>query len=228
MDWNNLSESPVWDDSLGFGGDGNASLFGPLPTTKSYPRQSCCVTSGPFGSLQVMNGLDAPVPHCLSRRFFHYETQKFGKLSGLHLAPEMISELQTSENYDDLRNSTEYMVHNGIHFGVGGDFERWSSANGKIKRPKTACAPAVSLADKEIHNLDPIFYLHHAQIDRLWWMWQKKWPQRQYEYYGKIEKEIDRPASLQDILSFGGLGSNVTVEDGMLTENGQLCYTYQS
>ena len=43
-------------------------------------------------------------------------------------------------------------MHNGIHGWVGGDMVRMSSPN------------------------DPIFFMHHAQIDRIWAIWVRQHP----------------------------------------------------
>ncbi len=51
------------------------------------------------------------------------------------------------------QNSVESLPHNAIHVDVGGD-----TVNGWMINPDTAA-------------LDPIFWLHHANIDRLWSVW---------------------------------------------------------
>ena len=47
-------------------------------------------------------------------------------------------------------------------------------------------------------NTDPIFYLHHAQLDRLWWIWQQDKLERAHEY-GGVDKRLHE-ASLEDEL----------------------------
>lgn len=82
---------------------------------------------------------------------------------------------------------------------------------------------------------DPVFYLHHTQIDRLWWIWQQKDPeQRLYEYHGpnlsQGHKHADSvggsTASLNDVLPYEPLSRNITVRDIMSTETQRLCYRY--
>jgi tyrosinase len=58
--------------------------------------------------------------------------------------------------------------HNSIHLAVGGfevpnqgDFDILKGANGDMGENDTA-------------GLDPIFYFHHAFVDRVFWLWQKK------------------------------------------------------
>lgn len=57
--------------------------------------------------------------------------------------------------------------HNSIHLAVGGfeikgyDASKVEGANGDMGENNTA-------------GLDPIFYFHHCNVDRVFWLWQKK------------------------------------------------------
>jgi len=57
--------------------------------------------------------------------------------------------------------------HNSIHLAVGGfeikgyDASKVEGANGDMGENNTA-------------GLDPIFYFHHCNVDRMFWLWQKK------------------------------------------------------
>lgn len=74
-------------------------------------------------------------------------------------------------------------------------------------------------------SLDPIFYLHHAQLDRLWFLWQRKDAgHRQREYTGRTD--TSNAASLEDLLVLGGLAPDITVSQVMDTEGAELCYRY--
>lgn len=89
---------------------------------------------------------------------------------------------------------------------------------------------------------EPLFFLHHAQIDRLWWMWQQGNPEtRNAEYEGIRERgpgirgrpllpgevaPIDIPATLDDIMPFMKLADDLPVSTVMTTESDIMCYTY--
>lgn len=73
-------------------------------------------------------------------------------------------------------------------------------------------------------NTDPIFYLHHAQLDRLWWIWQQDKLERAHEY-GGVDKRLHE-ASLEDELSFNKLWENLTIMDVMDADSELLCYIY--
>lgn len=74
---------------------------------------------------------------------------------------------QWGEDYNTPVTSLE-SPHNDIHLAVGGfdvpgqaDFSAISGANGDMGENDTA-------------GLDPIFYFHHCNVDRVFWLWQKQ------------------------------------------------------
>jgi len=77
---------------------------------------------------------------------------------------------------------------------------------------------------------DPIFFVHHAQIDRVWWYWQQLQPtQRLEDYFGP--NNISEPnalsqATLQDMLVMMDLDADMAVADVMDTRSNLLCYKY--
>lgn len=77
---------------------------------------------------------------------------------------------------------------------------------------------------------EPLFFLHHPQIDRLWWTWQQQDPARRLvEYSGQHlpwgGKEFV-PASSNDTLNMLGLAEDVLVRDVLSTTGPLLCYRY--
>jgi tyrosinase len=63
--------------------------------------------------------------------------------------------------------------HNDIHLAVGGyDVTNVPGQNGDA-------SPIVGangdMGENDTAALDPIFYFHHCNIDRMFWLWQKKW-----------------------------------------------------
>jgi len=85
---------------------------------------------------------------------------------------------------------------------------------------------------------DPIFFLHHGNIDRLWWRFQASAAARQLEYNGnRYPRNWSDPsdprnnvvATLQDVLPMHGFAPDVLVEAVMDTKgglDGEFCYTY--
>ena len=60
---------------------------------------------------------------------------------------------------------------------------------------------------------DPMFFLHHAQIDRTYWTWQiQDLAARQYQLAGTITLNNNPPSrngTLEDILNMGVNGPSV-------------------
>lgn len=75
---------------------------------------------------------------------------------------------------------------------------------------------------------DPVFFLHHTQLDRLWWNWQEADPaKRLQDYTGRtVSNSTEKAAKLADSLSYGDLGPTVKVSEIMNTRTGPLCYVY--
>jgi hypothetical protein len=67
----------------------------------------------------------------------------------LHQTVSSIDEVMLATTYTDFATRLEN-IHNGVHAWVGGTMN------------DLLTAPA-----------DPIFWMHHANIDRLWWKWQQ-------------------------------------------------------
>ncbi|KAI1363131.1 hypothetical protein F5Y08DRAFT_310297 [Xylaria arbuscula] len=189
-DWQNLTESTIWDDEHGFGGE-----------STHYTRGSC--VSGPFSHVELRYGGNGTVsPHCLSRVFTNYDSGEVGSMSGELIRPEIMGRLSRSKNYARFRWMIESVIHNIIHTEVVGDL------------------------DTEVAPNDPIFWLHHVQLDRLWWQWQREAPQRRVNDYQQHESERQRPTSLQNVLQYSGLAERIEVGKVMDTENNILCYRY--
>ena len=77
---------------------------------------------------------------------------------------------------------------------------------------------------------DPTFFLHHAQVDRTWWMWQNQDPaHRTYAVAGTItfsNTPPSRNATLDDLIDLGVKGDAIKLRDTMSTLAGPFCYVY--
>lgn len=91
--------------------------------------------------------------------------------------------------------------HNDVHLGVGGfdvgtsEYGFVSGANGDMGENNTA-------------GLDPIFFFHHCNVDRMFWLWQVK--------HGKTDGfDIDTtdPGARSNTLAAGGQGPAVGQQD---------------
>lgn len=74
---------------------------------------------------------------------------------------------------------------------------------------------------------DPLFFLHHTQLDRLWWLWQQRQPNRGLQAYsGHKHRHSPEMASMEDVISMQGLASSIKVASIMNVEEPLLCYEY--
>ncbi|SPO31676.1 related to monophenol monooxygenase [Ustilago trichophora] len=165
------------------------------------------VVAGPFANftlnlIQGDNGTPIYSPHKIRRSLENNP-------SLIHnFNSTAVAKASTFSKFNDYRYYVEGTPHGAVHMFVGGDM-----------------APASS-------PQEPLFFLHHAQIDRMWTNWQEKdRTKRLTDYAGNLPgaSSLDGPfeAKIDDMLpSFGGLISQVKVRDVMDTKAGDLCYEY--
>ncbi|KAG5635596.1 hypothetical protein H0H81_010667 [Sphagnurus paluster] len=96
-------------------------------------------------------------------------------------------------------------IHDGGHRLIGGD-----------------------MADTYSSPADPIFYLHHANLDRIWWEWQMVDPQtRLFDISGRTS--VDPPyqnVTLDFMLDMGGVAPHVPIRKVMDIRRKPGCYVY--
>jgi tyrosinase len=78
--------------------------------------------------------------------------------------------------------------HNDIHLAVGGvDITNLPTSNAELgaspdQNSNVDLSPIVGangdMGENDTAGLDPIFFFHHANVDRMFWVWQKKQQQR--------------------------------------------------
>lgn len=77
---------------------------------------------------------------------------------------------------------------------------------------------------------DPIFFLHHAMVDRLYWVWQALHPKVAKDIFGTItilNMPPSRDALKTDILNLGVLAPSINIADALDTlGNSPFCYIY--
>lgn len=231
-------KSPIFDtSSSGFGGNGksirhpgiNAQInLPPAPEVTTYiPPGSGggCVTTGPFANL-ILNfgpikvGANytlyknpqnlAHKPHCLSRDFNQ-------AVAGASIKQSAVDTLLSQPDIASFLNVINFGtipgvdgVHGGGHISVGGEMSDFFSSPG-----------------------DPLFFMHHTQIDRLWTLWQKKDPRKREYAISGTGTFLNYPPSpefkLSDKLSLGRLSPKGPLPLGALmsTRRGPFCYVYE-
>ncbi|KAK1656697.1 hypothetical protein BDP55DRAFT_624850 [Colletotrichum godetiae] len=205
LDVMKFAESPVMSPTLGFGYDGSDSRTETLSTGQKIR----CVDSGPFSELRPSYIAINPTTtiqeeHCLFRSLSDGNTAN-SRISAENYNATSIEIVQSEKTFETYRPMLEGGPHGIIHSSLGGEMNPTTSPN------------------------EPLFFLHHAQIDRLWWKWQQESPStREFEYSGlaaQINSTELIPAHLDDMLLMGGLAEDLRVQD-VMTTNGRLCYVY--
>ncbi|KAF2270939.1 Di-copper centre-containing protein [Lojkania enalia] len=187
-----------------------------------------CVTSGPFKDMTVNLGptaLGIPGgetisngdglsynPRCLKRDLTNYANQRFANASSivrLILGTHEINDFQMT--MQGIPGSGDIGVHGGGHYSMGGDPGR----------------------DLFVSPGDPLFYLHHANIDRTWWIWQSldKNTRTGAQGIAGTGTFLNQPPSpdttLETPIDLGyAAGPVQTMADLMDTTAGPFCYIY--
>lgn len=182
-----------------------------------------CVHRGPFRNYTVNLGpLDSPYnnnvespfdhnPRCLIRDlnpWFSRRYNTYTNVTDLLLDGIQIEHFQARmQGYDT--PADRFGVHGGGHWLGGG--------------------PS-ALTDFHSSPSDPVFFLHHAMIDRIWLIWQNlDIADRQYIIRGTSTLNNSPPSpdmTLDDVLPFGFVAPDQTFRDLMDTFAGPYCYRY--
>ncbi|KAF9457315.1 hypothetical protein BDZ94DRAFT_1314333 [Collybia nuda] len=211
-------QSPVFDSTYGFGGNGPyvASPPGSPPGFEVPGRTGGgCVADGPFSTMVVRMGPADDMsgnPRCLHRDFSPAFASQFLNAA---ITADTISKSDYGHFMRAVEGETNFEhsgIHGGGHYGVGGTL-------GEI-------------GDLYNSPSDPLFYMHHANLDRVWWSWQKKnLAARLTDISGPInildyDNALGGNVTLSFPLSMGLNGPDVTIEDVMDIRGDTLCYDY--
>lgn len=161
--------------------------------------------------------LFAPHPRCLKRDFTDFALQRYANESSvLTLLRDMPDIWEFETLMQGRQGEPELGVHGGGHYAMGGDPGR----------------------DVFVSPGEPLFWSHHANIDRVWWMWQMLDPETRV---GNVSTAIRGSLTLNDIYEPHGNGTltdlqnvgfvqaGLQVELGALLDNtaGILCTVYE-
>ncbi|KAH6683551.1 hypothetical protein F5X68DRAFT_223244 [Plectosphaerella plurivora] len=221
----NLTQSPVFDGSdTSMGGDGafykhngSAAFFGTVPLPSG--NGGGCIASGPFKDIQAaigpisagMRGIEPPVssfhdynPRCIRRDLNSNVASKFFTTANL-LNLTIGDASKTAKSFQDEFNGRPqdggFMgLHSAGHYTINGEnTDFFTSVN------------------------DPVFFLHHAMIDKIFWLWQVLHPKESRDVAGTLTLRNEPPlgnATIYDPLI-------MRIHEMMGTMDGKpLCYIY--
>lgn len=179
-----------------------------------------CIADGPFANVTLHLGPDYEVTDHCLSRSISTTALAWSNLT-------WVNEAMAAENYSTAYPLFSAQPHMSGHATVGGVMLDIAASPG-----------------------DPLFYLHHTNLDRLWWNWQsvdldsrlfdmagRNVPTYDYLYDADLYFVTDswlnydgdnggNVTTLNHTLSVLGLLPNVTVGDVMNIQGGLLCYEY--
>ncbi|TDZ67419.1 Tyrosinase-like protein orsC [Colletotrichum trifolii] len=218
--------SPVFDPESGFGGNGEW-----VPGTPEDPEPGVdltvsgellaldwtnrtgggCIPNGPFANLTIRLGPEDDVEgneRCVRRDFtpVHF----FSSANA-----DSVADAMAQPDFWHFSERTQVTIHAAGHAGIGGIYgtltDVWSSPG------------------------DPLFWLHHTNMDRAWWSWQMK---------NISERLQDMTGPIVPYDYTNALGGNVTLDFEVRTNSsvnvalpirdlmdiggGFLCYDYDT
>ncbi|KAJ7693383.1 Di-copper centre-containing protein [Mycena rosella] len=121
--------------------------------------------------------------------------------------------------------------HPNVHLIIGGDMSGQCPVD----------APAGCVSGPTFSPNDPLFFLHHAMVDRIWFKWQRKHKLNKHAFAGGSVQQLDNVTVFSEYPTGGppfltmhseiptnGLAPvSYTVSDMMSTTEGSLCYVYE-
>lgn len=211
------SDSPLFDAKLGFGGNGaNGSIpTGATPFPPDSAPVGSCINTGRFAKYQnpIGPGYNFTYhPHCMQRNFQNDYADKYLTWK------ENVLPLLRKTNYVDFSHNLDHDagntgattgIHGYGHYAVGGEMGNfWTSSN------------------------DPLFFMHHAQLDRIWALWQSLSPRNVFDMGGSTYPNGTGHTDLNyTVFMIEELGPEIPIYKLMDTKNengeGILCYEYQ-
>ncbi|KAF9700786.1 hypothetical protein EKO04_001956 [Ascochyta lentis] len=204
-----IFESAIFDPVTGFGGNGD--YVAPTAQTNPYNITGStgggCVQDGPFVPTNFM--LNFPTRDCLRRDFNP-------RIMNTWADPKLVEEVLEQKDYTSFARAIENVpsfdlpnIHGSGHFGVGG-------AQGTIGN--AANSPG-----------EPLFFLHHGNLDRIFWEWQQKDLKQRLNQVGGPIVPFDysgKNVTLDFEVNIGRLAGNVTLRELLNTQGKTLCYIY--
>ncbi|KAF8537168.1 hypothetical protein BDD12DRAFT_250431 [Trichophaea hybrida] len=157
---NVFKDSPIFDVEHGFGGDGIYKPFHDgVPPLLPEGSGGGCQKDGPFKDWTIhIAELDKTGPRddrCLTRSINAAVSRDWCR----HEVEEVIKSQKDYKGF--------YQNMQGAFFKYDEYFGLHSCGHFVVAGPTTG-------ADFFIGPADPLFYLHHVNLDRIWWEWQQK------------------------------------------------------
>jgi tyrosinase len=150
-------------------------------------------------------------PRCAKRDLTTFASSTWLKLDNLHnlTLGTASRNIATFQNELQGRFSEGFLgMHSAGHFSIGGDAgDVYSSPN------------------------DPVFFMHHAMLDQVWWIWQALYPNEAKTVAGTLTLSNNPPsrnATVDDMVETNWLGVKPRKIKELFSTLGEdpFCYVY--
>ncbi|KAG5305058.1 tyrosinase [Histoplasma capsulatum G186AR] len=211
---------PFWYEQKDAGRFSSSDVFDPIYGFggNGSDEEGGCITDGPFANYTSPFGPGYELTVQCIDRKFDDDVSSFTSRNQVDYCISQPDWISTWQ-------CIEGNPHAGGHNGVGGQMARGGSSPG-----------------------DPLFYLHHAWIDKLWWDWQSKDlparlsemggtnlmrkdsgfrpPPPEYPQPGAMPGDPGDTTTLNHVLFMFGIMENKIIADVMNIHGSFLCYEY--
>ncbi|CEL62844.1 hypothetical protein RSOLAG1IB_10520 [Rhizoctonia solani AG-1 IB] len=176
-----------------------------------------------------------PIKHKLRRQYQQYP---FFVLPGsdtipanITFTPGEVKVLLSQRNFTAFQSYMEQFVgmHTAVHGSTGGDLAGLCPAGSNSSNCPFDGAPTFS-------SNEPMFFLHHGNVDRLWWLWQEKSTTNKFAFNGGSVQNISAVAEYpngmppwlvkSDLIPGAGMFKSVSIGDVLDTRKPPFCYVY--
>ncbi|KAH8648988.1 hypothetical protein BGZ60DRAFT_509291 [Tricladium varicosporioides] len=212
LECNYTGTIPFWDEALDAS---SGSFFQSDMWTNTYfggngSSTNNCVTTGPFANRTLHVGpLETTTDYCFARKWNETKGLDYGRRTHVDSCYEYV-------DFESFYGCMAYYPHIAGHQATGGVLILISQR----------------MTDVDSSPGDPIFYLHHNYLDRLYWQWQQLNATARLNYVAG-STTINEPAAgweamtLDYEMNMYGIVNNVTIGDVTNIQGGYLCYAFE-
>jgi len=237
--------APYWNWSMDA-----ADLYGSTFFADDDPHSGLGGWGDPSHDFQVPTGgfsdfhVSYPSPHTLRRNFTLRPFESFKGVPLFSNSDLMANISFTKAEVDkmvggfegDFKGFQQYFetfqgAHASVHMIMGGDLAGQCPIN----------APASCVSGSPTFSVnEPLFFMHHAMVDKVWSDWQHKHQSNFWSYQGGSVQALSNlteynaypngmpPAlTLDSVMPADGIFPQATIRDVMDTTGGYLCYVYE-
>ncbi|KAL5536597.1 hypothetical protein ACEPAF_420 [Sanghuangporus sanghuang] len=243
---NYMGVSPYWNWSIDSTDVFDSDFFKDSDPTSGLggwgdPSKDFSVTDGAFSDFMVAY----PNPHILRRNFSVQPWSYVGDLNGFNTYPETYA--NTTFTPDVISAMINGYV--GDYVGFQADFEKSQGAHAAVHLmmegdlggtcPQGAYAGCSGNSPTWSAN-EPLFWMHHAMVDKVWYDWQNANPVNFWAFFGGATSALQNVSyadkypnggppflSINDTIPADGLFNETMIYNVMNTTGGYLCYVYE-